>query len=733
MKGKIIKIIFGITACVMLFAVLAGVICLRYFRKSDGFVQFDSSKLNQVYTALTVLDDDGQALAEPLYINNYKQIPLAALHDYTYNAFVAVEDKRFFSHHGIDERRIVGALLHNLRSRSYKEGASTISQQLIKNTHLDNSKTIRRKINEMMLAKELEKAYSKEEILEMYINTIYFGRNAYGIESAANVYFNKSASELSLAESAVLAGMIKAPNVYAPDKNTDRCKSRRDTVLRLMLEQEFVDFDEFDSACKEEIHYCPQTLRPERNYMYLVMQEACRLLNMTPQQLAKSDFVIETYYDPEIQRQLVDMARSDSTMTSGGDPADLSAILLDNCGGIEACILKGETAGTRRQVGSALKPIAVYAPALNEKIITQASPILDEETDFNGYRPTNASGYNGWTTVKYAVAKSLNVPAVKTLNALTLPISEQYLEQFGISGKQDLSLALGNAQGGMDIFTLAKCYATLANDGRCNDIGFIKNIYSTHGLIYTREPKNKRIFRSGANYLMTDMLVNTVNVGTAKALKNGKYQIAAKTGTVGDQKGNTDALVAGYTTEHTFVSWYSGDLPNSVNGATAPCEFSQKLLKYVYAKHTPTDFLPPSSVVRLDIDKDDLYDNQLVTKCDSGEKFWFDIGNQPKQTIVKERYDYVPDIHSDSNRIQVTLPQTDGEWRLYRRTESGNELLSMEKGEYRCTIDADTTFFAELYKKNKLVYTTPPITVYFCESDTTPRHFPDLTDFWYWG
>ena len=738
MKKHFWKIFGIVSAAVIVCVVLGGVIWVEQFKHSESFVSFDKDKLNEVYTALTLLDDDGAMLNEPLYLNKCKQIPLSALHDYTYMAIVAVEDKRFFEHNGIDYHRVAGAMLNNIKSKSYKEGASTISQQLIKNTHLDNKKSIKRKLNEMMLAKELEREYSKNEILEMYVNTIYFGRSAYGIESAANVYFNKSAADLTVSESAVLAGMIKAPNVYAPDKNAEKCKSRRDVVLKMMLEQKIIDYDVYSVAVNEPIEYCPQTTRNERNYVYLVMQEACRLLNMTPMQLMNSDFIIETYCNQQKQKQLAQLIAADETQNKDGTVADVSAVILNNKGGVEACLLRGDSAGAKRQVGSALKPVAVYAPALNEKLITQASPVLDEETNFNGYKPTNAGGYNGWTTVKYAVAKSLNVPAVKTLNALTIPTAQKYLAKLGIYGEQNLSLALGNADGGLDVFDLAKCYATLANDGQTNDVRFIKNIYSPNGLIYSREKQDTRVFQSGANYLMTDMLINTVNTGTAKLLKNGKYQVAAKTGTVGNSEGNSDALVAGYTTKNTFVLWYSGELPNQINGSTAPCALGGKLLSLMYAQNAPSDFAPPSTVVKLGIDKENLYDNQLVTKSEKGEQFWFDRSNQPKETATKREYNYLLDVKTKGNSVCITLPTSD-KWLLYCQTDKP-QLLATENGEYNGEIKCDASYYAELYVNNKLAYTTPKVTVKCNETKVKDRqneeipeqdHF-NITDFWYW-
>ena len=734
--------IFGIVAAVLIITVVTcGVGYVAQIKHSENYVNFDKSRLNEVYTSLTLLDNDGAPLTEPLYLNDYKQIPLDALHDYTYMAFVAVEDKRFFEHNGIDYKRVAGALLHNLKSGSYKEGASTISQQLIKNTHLDNYKTIRRKVNEMMLATELERAYSKKEILEMYVNTIYFGRSAYGIETAANVYFNKSAADLTVAESAVLAGMIKAPNNYAPDKNAEKCKKRRDMVLKLMLEQGIIDLETYDEAVASEIKYNPQVSRVEKSYAYQVMQEACRILNMTPLQLAKSSFIIETYCNQNTQKQLRELVNADKTTTKHGELAQLACIVCDNKGGVQACYTRGETADSRRQVGSAIKPIAVYTPALNEKIITQASPVLDEETDFNGYKPSNASGYNGWTTIKYAVAKSLNVPAVKTLNALTLPTAEKYLSKFGITGEQNLSLALGNVNGGMDIYTLAKCYATLANDGCVNNVAFIKNIYSENGLIYSRKLNEERVFQTAANYLMTDMLINTANVGTAKLLNSNKFQVAAKTGTVGNPDGNSEALVAGYTTENTFVVWYSGDMQNSVNGSTEPCKLAANLLAKMYSKNKPHDFVAPNSVVKLNVDKDSLENEQLIKKCDMGLQFWFDKANQPKDTLEKIVYDYALETEVNGSKVTVKLPQVDrGIWQLFsqRNSNENTTKLDVVNNVYTCELNEDMEFYAELYVDNKLAYTTPRCKVYVTnapsqgDDEKKDTKLPSLLDFWYW-
>lgn len=732
MTRKIVKIISIVCLTAILCAIVCGVIVFSKWKSSNDYIKFDKKRLNEVYTSLTILDSNGTQIAEPLYLNNYKQVPLDALHDYTYKAFICIEDKRFFEHNGIDYKRVAGAAIHNLKSGGYKEGASTISQQLIKNTHLNNNKTLSRKVNEMLLARELEKNYSKHDILEMYLNTIYFGRHAYGIETASNVYFNKSAKDLTLDESAILAGMIKAPNTYAPDKNADKCISRRNSVLKTMLDQNAISNTQYEEATAAEITYCPQKTNLDKSYSYHVMNEACQLLNMTPMQLAQSNFVIETYCDFTVQNYLQNLIKKDDTIDKNGKLADISGVVTNNDGGVIACYFRGESGTMPRQAGSALKPIAVYAPALNERIITPASPVLDEETDFNGYKPTNLGGYNGWTTIKNSVIKSLNVPAVKTLNALTLQKSQQYLEKMGISGEQNLSLALGNTANGINTLELAECYETLAKNGVNSDLKFIKNIYSENGLVYSRKNTSTQVFQSAANYLMTDILIETVKQGTAKKLYSPSYQIAAKTGTVGNSNGNSDAIIAGYTTQNTFIIWYSGDFDNNVSGSNAPCSLAKSLLNNIYSEKVPDKFIQPKNVIELDLDSKSLHENQKMLICEDGEKYLFDAANQPKERLQSICYNYKIDVNAEKNNIMLTLPIIEkGEWNLYKIVNGSKQILTLDKNKYNETIDVNTEYYAELNIDGKDVYTTPIVKVYKTDDEGTEPLPPSILDYWY--
>ena len=735
MKKKFFKILLIIVCCVTLLGAVGGICYVGSIKNSEKYTKFDGGKLNKVYTNLTVLDDNGQQLNQAMYCNNIKQVPLDALPTYTSKAFVAVEDKRFFDHGGIDLRRVCGAILHNLKSGSFKEGASTISQQLIKNTHLDNQKTIERKINEMLLALELEKAFSKEQILEIYLNTIYFGRNAYGIENASNVYFDKSACELTLSESAILAGMIKAPNTYAPDKNIEKCKNRRDLVLDLMFEQGAITEKEYTDAKNAPISFVKQKQLPEKTYMYYALKEACRILNMTEGQLLNSNYTIETFCNQKVQEQVAEMCRKDATMDKNGKLADIACVLTNNVGEVVACYMRGDDADKVGQPGSTFKPIAVYTPALEEKIISQASPVLDEPTNFNGYQPKNAGGYIGWTTINQAVTKSLNVPAVKVLNSLTVSTAEKYLQKLGIAGKQNLSLALGNVEGGVTPFELSKCYATLANGGVASDTKFVKRIVGPKGIVYQADRSVKQVFKPTATFLMTNMLVDVVNNGTAKNLRKN-YQIAAKTGTVGDKNGNSDALVAGYTTEHTFVVWYRGQFDNSMCGANAPCKMASQLLDSLYKDTSPADFVAPNGVTKLKVDKNSLEREQQLKISQQGLEFWFDNANKPTEKVEKTIYNYTIDVKNDKNGTCLQMPTVlNGQWELYEQVDGNWQKVALDNNRYCYDGENRRIFYAKLYVNDQFVYQTPNVEV--CTDFKKETKEPDnkrksWLDFWYW-
>ncbi len=734
---KALKIFFTttlITAAVLLIAVTVTVAIVK---GDNQYVNFDVSRLNAINYTLTVKDFYGNDIDQPVYINNRKQVSIDALNDYTIDAFVYTEDKRFFSHDGLDYVRIGKAMVNNLMSARFKEGASTISQQLIKNTHLDNEKTIKRKINEMLLTGELESRFSKREILEMYLNTIYFGKNAYGIESASNVYFDKSASELTLSESAILAGMIKAPNTYAPDKNITKCTERRNTVLALMKQNNRIDETQYNDAINEEITVT-SNFKLQQTYMYAVVEEACQLLNLSPLQLLNSGLVIETYFKPQIQKEVT------TALEEYNGDENVSALIAenDNCGIVAFYGTGGDIYFSKRQAGSALKPLAVYAPALNERKITVATPVLDEKTTFGSYCPKNfGDKYYGNTNVMYSVTKSLNVPAVKILNSIGVNTSCRYLEQLGmnIEKEQNLSLALGNVTGGTNPLEVIEGYTALARGGLKSDLSFIKTIRNGQHTLYSHQLTRERVFSTASSYLTTNMLQSVVKEGTAKKLATLPYEICAKTGTVGGTNGNSDALVCGYSTKFTFNVWMSGKLDNTVTGGNKPCELASKFLPKIY-KGEVKNFTVPADVVRLEIDSKLLSETGLtklatpLTNAKDRQTFYFDKTNRPTQYSTRVE-DTIPlNVVVDGKIVTITA-DSNLKMRLYKEHDGKVTTADFVRQyvDYNAE-EGENTYYAEILLDGQVVGKTSSCSITIPKKEEERRREPiswkDLLSWW---
>lgn len=533
------------------------------------------------------------------------------------NSFVALEDKRFFNHHGVDYYRTAGALVKNIKAGGYKEGGSTITQQLAKNTMLSSEKTIVRKIKEMKLAKDIEKNYSKEEILEMYLNAIYFGNGVYGIDSACKYYFDKKPSEVGIAESAILAGIVKSPQNYSPVNNPEKAKERMNLVLKLMYEQDYISETEYAQA-KNYVY-----IKPENDdyspYFGNVISQASDELGISETELIKSPYKIYTYYDPVIQEKLTSLISSGEFYTQcvNGQTAYTSITIADNkTGGISAYFSnkKYDVFSLRRQPGSAIKPIAVYAPALNSYVITPADIVVDEPKNFSGYSPKNYGDvYIGLTDVETAVKKSINTVAVEIYNKMNRDYCLDFINKAGITTEKEdsnLALSLGGMTKGTTPVELCEAYLCLANGGYHTECGFIKEIRDEKNrILYRKNDLNEKIMNEDAAFLMTDMLIKTVQDGTANKLSCLPYAVAAKTGTVDGVNGyNSDAWCVSYNDNFTLCAWYGGENYASENnisvtGGGLPALVSAqvyKILPYTQTKRKITT--APANVVELETD-----------------------------------------------------------------------------------------------------------------------------------
>lgn len=533
-------------------------------------------------------------------------------------AFVSIEDKRFYQHKGVDYKGLVRAIAVNLKSGLFKEGGSTISQQLIKNTHLNNKKTLKRKLSEIKLAKQLEKMYSKSEILEMYLNTIYFGDNCYGITSASDYYFGKKPEELTLNEGAILAGLIKAPATYSPLRNFNKCISRKNLVLQQMYKQGYISKNDYTIAINENIEFGKDdNLRKNYDYFYLARKEFSEIIKNHP--YLTGEVSIYTNYDSTIQEKL------ETNLLNNSLEVNKSAIMLSNNGEILAYY---STCGdVYRQMGSTIKPLLVYAPAIENNVIYSCSPILDEKTNFNDYSPSNfADKYYGYVSAKDSLAKSLNVCAVKILNYTGVEKSKSYLDKLDItltSNDNTLGIALGSTEKGATLSEISSAYCSFANNGIFQSPFVIKKIINNKGeVLYRTRQQNKKIFSEETACIINDMLENAVKDGTAKKLYYSNIPLCAKTGTVGNKQGNSDAYNISYNSEKVLGVWYGSKnnqlMDNSVTGGTFPTITASEIWNDVYlGKTKPDSYIKSDNVEEVYIDKIELEENQKIVLADN--------------------------------------------------------------------------------------------------------------------
>lgn len=684
---KAIKMSIIIFSCILLLVALAFSIIFTYYSILAKKEVFDSTKLASSSFQIQVFDNNGKLISDKNQFNN-QNISIKELSPRTINAFVSIEDKNFYSHSGVNYKRMVKALLKNISSGKLKEGASTISQQLIKNTHLTNEKTYERKIKEIFLAKEMEKQLSKDEIIESYLNVIYYGNNVYGIENASRFYFSKPASNLSLTESATLAGIIKSPGNYCPINKPENCLKRRNLVLLEMFKDGKITEKEYSSA-KET----PLNLKVDENfnngqntYSQASIDEACRILNLPTKQIALGKYKIYTYQNPEKQSHLENAIKNKFADIKQNDVAGIS--VNNETFGVEAYFGKSAYSilDAQRQPGSIIKPLLVYGPAINENILSPATEILDDEININGYKPQNVNNkFSGYISVRDAVAKSTNIPAVKTLSYVGIDKAKRYAERFGIEFDEKdngYALALGGMTYGTDLKTLASAYASFGNSGKFAPATFVKEIRDKNDkVIYSAQKSFDQILREDANYLTLNTMLETVKSGTARRLNPLPYQIASKTGTVGKNSTNFDAYNLSLTSEDTVGVWVgnlNGKDIGNITGGILPTEIIKSYFEKVYSSHTPKDFAVPTSIDEVEIDALELEHNHIIVKANDF------IPSRYKQTEIFSKFN-LPKERS-SNFLEIEPAKLSG------KVENNNIILNF---------DAENYLIYDLYKIDK--------------------------------
>lgn len=619
MRFRGLKILLlAVTAAAVLFLLCGAVKTLGM----DRWVDFDVYRITGCDRTSIIYDGQSDVVTRLHGVQDRTWVNISELQPSTVYAFISAEDARFFEHEGVDVIRIAGAIVADIKAGSYVQGASTISQQLIKLSHLTSEKTISRKAEEAALAYEMERQYSKEDILEMYLNYVYFGGGYYGIEAAAEGYFGVHASDLTLDQSAMLAGILKSPSGYAPHINYAASINRRNNILRLMQDYGYITDDEKKQASARR----PTILHDKREeysgyYTDAVTKSAAALMGITVDELIRGGYSIYSAMDSDIQHYCEEMFKNGELFPA--EDSEAAIVVLEPSTGMVVAMVGGRsyTGGIsfnratdiRRQPGSVIKPVIAYAPAFEYLNYTAADMILDEETTFADYTPSNyGNKYYGWVTVREAVTKSLNVPAVKTLSAVGVYRAKDFAKRCGIEfdDKDDsLALALGGFTYGVSPLQIAGAYSCFASGGIYNTPTLIKKITGRNGLtVYEYRQDSRRVMSEANAYILTSMLKSVVTEGTGHRLNTLDIPIAGKTGTVGLANGNRDAWMAGYTPEYTAVVWqgYDSDrlglLPSSATGGTYPALMLYELFNHIYPDGRSGDFEKPESVKQYSID-----------------------------------------------------------------------------------------------------------------------------------
>ena len=596
-----------------------------YVLSRDAWHMLDEEKLTYEKLSVQVLDGDDRLFSALGGGEERLLMDIDDLPDHVKNAFIAAEDARFYDHPGVDAVRILGAAWSDLKAGAFVEGASTITQQLIKLTHLDSRKELSRKVDEAILAVQLERIYGKDQILEMYLNTVYFGGGYYGLETAARGYFGVSAAELSLDEAALLAGVLKSPARFAPHLRPEASVGRRGVILHLMAQYGMISEEDADEAAARPLTLVKDEALERRGYYVdYALQESCKLLNISMDRLLTEGYTIYTGMDRDAQVLCEGLFADDQYFPQvNGESAQGALCLIDAHTGYISALVGGRDEGValgfnravriRRQPGSVIKPILVYGPAL-EAGYTAADMLLDESATFGDYAPSDASRrYRGWVTMREAVTRSLNIPAVELFSELGIGRCKSFARQLGIPfDKNDtrLALALGGFTYGVSPQELCAAYAAFADGGVYRSPTLIRRIEDREGhVVYESHPIARRVMSEGSAFILTSMLQSVVQNGTAKALRDLPMEVAAKTGTVGDEAGNRDVWLAAYTAEHAAVIWMGFDensngklLPPDSGGGGYPAALTKEVLTGLYAGKAAPVFTQPESVIRVRLD-----------------------------------------------------------------------------------------------------------------------------------
>lgn len=619
-----------------------------------------------------VFDTDGQQLGT-INAGHFVYDKIEDISPNLQNAYIAQEDRNFKTHHGVDYKATLRAVFQLVKNRGrITQGGSTITQQVVKNTYLSQEKTFTRKIVEIMLAQELEKMYSKADIMEIYCNTNFYGNNCYGVEAASQYYFEKPAKDLTVEEAAMLAGISNAPSRYEPVHHPDLALKKRNQVLKSMETVGYITEAEYEEAIGKPLQISQNVQKgTDEDYMnsYALYAATIRMMevnkfpftyhfetqadkeayqdqyeeqyNFYNRELRAGGYKIYTSLDPKIQNILQEtldkgLSKFQEVQENGKLSMQGAGVIIDNKTGYVVATVGGRGTEDKynraylsyRQPGSAIKPLLDYAPALDLGEYNAAS-VIDDHKFENG--PSNSDdNYYGAVTMREAANRSLNTVAWQILDGIGIQNGLDYLEKMhfsGISVKDNdaLAVSIGGFTNGLRVVDMAKGYSTLANGGVYSNKTCILKIESDKDGVVADEKtiQNTQVFREDTAFIMTDILKGTMNTeyGTGRGLQlKNKMPAAGKTGT---SNGSKDTWFCGYTKYYSAAIWVGHDMPvemPGIYGATYAGKIWKNTMDILHEDLEPEDWEVPDTVVKEADEKSGITDYVSKTAKQRGEE-----------------------------------------------------------------------------------------------------------------
>ena len=633
-KRKIVKRIFKFLFILGIILVLCAIgLIIGVASGTDKLTKEDL-----VFKNLTtfIYDKNGNEYATIHGGENRIVAKLKDMSPYLPKAFIAIEDERFETHFGIDIKRTGRAVLTWVtNSGSSSFGGSTITQQLVKNITDDKASNgvegVMRKLREWVRAVQVETWLTKDEIMEMYLNIIYLGDGAYGVQTASYTYFGKDVKDLTLAECAVIAGITHAPEAYDYNKNLEKLKNRQETVLDKMLELGMITKEQHIEAVNQKLEFKRESTATSTSYITEAIieeviadiQKEKNTTKAVASKMVYSDGLkIYTNIDPNIQSAM-EKVYSDNTYfpldSSYNERPQSAMVIMDYKTGAVVGLVGGagdkvvqrglnRATDSARQPGSTIKPIAVYGPGIDTKKITAGTVYDDVYTNFNGYDPGNwTGGYAGLSTVRKGIEKSMNIVAVKALRDIGVTTGYNYLTKMGVTtlttGDQSLSLALGGLTKGIIPIEMCGAYATIANNGTYIEPSLYKKVVDKSGNVLIEDKQETRkVFSPQAAYITLDMMRDVVrgSNGTATYINVGGNPVAAKTGSTDSNK---DRWFCGITPYYVGSVWYGFDQPKRVrvSGQNPAAKIWNAVMKEAHKGLEVKSFNKPSGITSVTI------------------------------------------------------------------------------------------------------------------------------------